>query len=78
MASRSIASGALAAARVFYVHTPLEVVDHESEASKARYAFGNGGGRCDAGAGLRDDAGCSFEALNGTGGNGYFYCFAAN
>ncbi|HEY1289261.1 MAG TPA: hypothetical protein VGF58_13110 [Burkholderiales bacterium] len=40
--------------------------------------------------GLRDDAsskswnsshpsrGCSLEALNGTGGNGYFYCFAAN
>jgi hypothetical protein len=40
--------------------------------------------------GLRDDAasrswnsshpsrGCSLPALNGTGGNGYFYCFAAN
>jgi hypothetical protein len=40
--------------------------------------------------GLRDDAtskswnsshpsrGCSLEALNGTGGNGYFYCFAVN
>jgi hypothetical protein len=40
--------------------------------------------------GLRDDAaskswnsshpskGCSLEALNGTGGNGYIYCFAAN
>jgi hypothetical protein len=40
--------------------------------------------------GLRDDAaskswnsshpsrGCGLEALNGTGGNGYFYCFAAN